>query len=159
LRHQSELVEKLKSYDPHADVDLVNRAYEFSLQAHELQTRESGDPYFLHPLEVAGILTDLKLDAQSIATALLHDTVEDTTASLEDIQNKFGPDVAKLVDGVSKLSRLELQSEETKQAENFRKLLLAMSSDIRVLLIKLADRLHNMRTICLLYTSPSPRDH
>lgn len=147
MKHQYELVDKLKSYDPNADEDLVKRAYALSMEAHKTQVRESGDPYFSHPLEVAGILTDLKLDAQSIATALLHDTVEDTHISLEDISRQFGADVAKLVDGVSKLSRLELQSEETKQAENFRKLLLAMSADIRVLLIKLADRLHNMRTI------------
>jgi GTP diphosphokinase / guanosine-3',5'-bis(diphosphate) 3'-diphosphatase len=144
---QFQLVEQVKSYDPGADVDLLNRAYVFSMQAHGAQTRESGDPYFSHPLEVAGILTRYKLDDASIATALLHDTVEDTIATLDEIERLFGPEVARLVDGVTKLSRLELQSDQTKQAENFRKLVLAMSEDLRVLLVKLADRLHNMRTL------------
>lgn len=144
---QFELVERLKTYDPSADEELLNRAYVFSMKAHGTQTRASGDPYFSHPLEVAGILTDLRLDCYSIVTALLHDTVEDTLATIEEIEEFFGPEIARLVDGVTKLSRLELQSEATKQAENFRKLVLAMSNDIRVLLVKLADRLHNMRTL------------
>lgn len=144
---QYELVERVKSYDPAADEDLLNRAYVFSMKAHGSQMRASGDPYFSHPLEVAGILTQMRLDTASIVTALLHDTVEDTVATLEDIHRLFGPEVARLVDGVTKLSRIELQNEQTKQAENFRKLVLAMSEDIRVLLIKLADRLHNMRTL------------
>lgn len=144
---QYELVERVRSYDPSADEDLLNKAYVFSMKAHGSQTRASGDPYFSHPLEVAGILTQLKLDAGTIATALLHDTVEDTVATLGDIEKLFGPEIARLVDGVTKLSRLEMQSEQTKQAENFRKLVLAMSEDIRVLLVKLADRLHNMRTL------------
>ncbi len=144
---QYELVERVKAYDPSADEELLNRAYVFSMKAHGSQTRASGDPYFLHPLEVAGILTQLKLDAGTIATALLHDTVEDTVATLEDIEKLFGKEIARLVDGVTKLSRLELHSEQAKQAENFRKLVLAMSEDIRVLLVKLADRLHNMRTL------------
>ncbi len=144
---QYELVERVRAYDPSADEDLLNRAYVFSMKAHGSQTRASGDPYFLHPLEVAGILTQLKLDAGTIATALLHDTVEDTVATLEDIERLFGKEIARLVDGVTKLSRLELHSEQAKQAENFRKLVLAMSEDIRVLLVKLADRLHNMRTL------------
>ncbi|MCG8593012.1 MAG: bifunctional (p)ppGpp synthetase/guanosine-3',5'-bis(diphosphate) 3'-pyrophosphohydrolase [Kiloniellales bacterium] len=144
---QFELVEKVRSYDPGADEGLLNRAYVFAMKAHGSQTRASGDPYFSHPLEVAGILTDLKLDSASIATALLHDIVEDTEASLSDIEMLFGRDIARLVDGVTKLTRLELQSEQTKHAENFRKLLLAMSEDIRVLLVKLADRLHNMQTL------------
>ena len=144
---QFELVERVKSYDPGADEGLLNRAYVFAMKAHGTQTRASGDPYFSHPLEVAGILTKLKLDSASIATALLHDTVEDTDASLNDVELLFGRDIARLVDGVTKLTRLELQSEQTKHAENFRKLLLAMSEDIRVLLVKLADRLHNMRTL------------
>jgi guanosine-3',5'-bis(diphosphate) 3'-pyrophosphohydrolase len=144
---QFELVEKLKSYDPSADEDIVNRAYVFSMKVHGTQLRASGDPYFTHPLEVAGLLVEMHLDSYSIITALLHDTVEDTLTTIEEIQSLFGPEVAKLVDGVTKLSKLELQSEETKQAENFRKLLLAMSNDIRVLLVKLADRLHNMRTL------------
>lgn len=144
---QFELVEKLKEYDPNTDEDMLNRAYVYSMKVHGAQKRASGDPYFSHPLEVAGILADLGLDCFSIVTALLHDTVEDTGTSIDDIEEMFGAEVAKLVDGVTKLSKLELQSEATKQAENFRKLLLAMSSDIRVILVKLADRLHNMRTL------------
>jgi GTP pyrophosphokinase len=144
---QFELVERVKSYDPGADEDLLNRAYVFSMKAHGSQERASGDPYFLHPLEVANILTRLKLDSASIATALLHDTVEDTGVTLEQIERQFGKDIARLVDGVTKLSRLELQSDQSKHAENFRKLVLAMSEDIRVLLVKLADRLHNMQTL------------
>lgn len=144
---QYELVERVKSYDPNTNEDYLNRAYVFSLKAHGSQKRESGDPYFSHPLEVAGILTDMKLDHASIITALLHDTVEDTGTSLDEISKLFGDEIARLVDGVTKLSKLELQSDKTKQAENFRKLLIAMSEDIRVLLVKLADRVHNMRTL------------
>jgi len=144
---QFELVERLKAYDPGADETLLNRAYVFSMKAHGSQVRASGDPYFSHPLEVAALLVELHLDCYSIVTALLHDTVEDTLATLEQIEALFGPEIAKLVDGVTKISRLELQSEKTQQAENFRKLVLAMSTDIRVLLVKLADRLHNMRTL------------
>ena len=147
MMRQFELVETVKSYDGNVDEDALNRAYVFSMKAHGAQTRASGDPYFSHPLEVAGILTGLKLDGASIMTALLHDTVEDTDTSIEDIEQLFGKDVARLVDGVTKLSRLELQSEQSKHAENFRKLVLAMSEDIRVLLVKLADRLHNMQTL------------
>lgn len=147
LMRQYELVERVRAYDPDVDEKLLNRAYEFSMQAHGTQTRASGDPYFSHPLEVAGILTDMKMDATTIATALLHDTVEDTLASLDDIQRIFGSNVARLVDGVTKLSRIEFQNDQAKQAENFRKLILAMSEDIRVLLVKLADRTHNMRTL------------
>jgi GTP pyrophosphokinase len=144
---QFELVERVRSYDTGVDEDALNRAYVFAMKAHGAQTRESGDPYFSHPLEVAGILTELKLDTSSIMTALLHDVVEDTKASLEEIERRFGKDIARLVDGVTKLSRIELQSEQSRDAENFRKLVLAMSEDIRVLLVKLADRLHNMRTL------------
>jgi GTP pyrophosphokinase len=144
---QYELVERVKSYDPSADEDALNRAYVFSMRAHGQQKRASGDPYFSHPLEVAGILTDIRLDTDSIVTALLHDTVEDTLATLDEIETHFGGNVARLVDGVTKLSQLELQSPDSRQAENFRKLLLATSDDIRVLLVKLADRLHNMRTL------------
>jgi GTP pyrophosphokinase len=147
LMRQTALVERVRAYDPDADESVLNRAYVFAMQAHGPQKRASGDPYFSHPLEVAGILTDLKLDTATIATALLHDTVEDTSATIEDIEQTFGPEIAGLVDGVTKLSQLELFSERTKQAENFRKLMLAMSNDIRVLLVKLADRLHNMRTL------------
>lgn len=147
LMRQATLVERVRAYDPDADESVLNRAYVFAMQAHGPQLRASGDPYFSHPLEVAGILTDLKLDTATIATALLHDTVEDTSATISDIQTNFGSEIAGLVDGVTKLTQLELFSESTKQAENFRKLMLAMSNDIRVLLVKLADRLHNMRTL------------
>jgi guanosine-3',5'-bis(diphosphate) 3'-pyrophosphohydrolase len=151
---QYELVERVRAYDVNADEDALNRAYVYSLKMHGSQLRASGDSYFSHPLEVAGILTEMKLDSASIVTALLHDTIEDTAATLPDIERLFGPEIARLVDGVTKLSRIELQNvdpdgsnDQTKQAENFRKLLLAMSEDIRVLLVKLADRLHNMRTL------------
>ncbi len=147
MLRQVELVERVLSYDPHADEDLLNRAYVFTIKTHGSQVRASGDPYFSHPIEVAGILTELKLDTATIVTALLHDTIEDTVATQDEIEQNFGQEIAVLVDGVTKLSQLELQSDRTKQAENFSKLLLAMSNDIRVLLVKLADRLHNMRTL------------
>jgi len=147
LMRQTELVERVKHYDPGADEALLNRAYVYAMRAHGKQFRASGDPYFAHPLEVAGILTELKLDVPTIVTALLHDTIEDTEVTFDDIKKTFGKEIAELVDGVTKLSKLELFSERTKQAENFRKLMLAMSNDIRVLLVKLADRLHNMRTL------------
>lgn len=147
MLRQFELVERVKSYDPTADEEGLNRAYVFAVKMHGSQKRESGDPYFSHPVEVAGILTEYKLDYATIITALLHDTVEDTAASYADIEGLFGKEVADLVEGVTKLSKIQTQSEHTKQAENFRKLVLAMSEDIRVLLIKLADRLHNMRTL------------
>lgn len=144
---QFELVDMVRAYDANVDEALLNRAYVFAMQAHGTQKRASGDPYFSHPLEVAGILTDLKLDSDTIATALLHDVIEDTVATTEQIESLFGPKIAELVDGVTKLSKIELQAESVRQAENFRKFLLAMSNDIRVLLVKLADRLHNMRTL------------
>jgi guanosine-3',5'-bis(diphosphate) 3'-pyrophosphohydrolase len=147
LMRQHELVERVKAYDSGADEALLNRAYVYAMRAHGKQFRASGDPYFSHPLEVAAILTELKLDVPTIVTALLHDTVEDTYVTLDDVSSNFGDEIAGLVDGVTKLSQLELFSERTKQAENFRKLMLAMSNDIRVLLVKLADRLHNMRTL------------
>ncbi len=147
LMRQTELVDRVKAYDPDADEALLNKAYVYAMKAHGKQFRASGDPYFVHPLEVAAILTDLKLDVATIVTALLHDTIEDTLVTLDDIKENFGEEIAGLVDGVTKLSQLELFSERTKQAENFRKLMLAMSNDIRVLLVKLADRLHNMRTL------------
>ncbi len=147
MMRQFELVELVKSYDPKADEAALDRAYVYSLKAHGSQLRASGDPYFSHPVEVAGLLAQMKLDTASIITGLLHDTVEDTVATLDDIERLFGPEIGRLVDGVTKLSRIELQSDKTKQAENFRKLVLAMSEDIRVLLVKLADRLHNMRTL------------
>jgi RelA/SpoT family (p)ppGpp synthetase len=144
---QYELVDRVLSYDPDADEALINRAYVFSMQAHGSQKRASGDPYFSHPIEVAGILTDLRLDDETIATAILHDTIEDTLTTHEEIERLFGPNVARLVDGVTKLSKIEAQTENERAAENLRKFLLAMSDDIRVLLVKLADRLHNMRTL------------
>jgi GTP pyrophosphokinase len=144
---QFELVERVQSYDPDADEDMLNRAYVYGLKKHGTQLRASGDPYFSHPVEVAGILAEMRLDTASIVTGLLHDTIEDTDATRDEIARLFGENVARLVDGVTKLSRLEVQSESTKEAENLRKLVLAMSSDIRVLLVKLADRLHNMRTL------------
>ena len=147
MMRQYELVETVKQYDPSADEQAINRAYVFSMKAHGAQKRASGDPYFSHPVEVAGILTHYRLDGASIITALLHDTVEDTRATLPEIEDLFGAEIAKLVDGVTKLSQLEITGSESRQAENFRKLLLAMSEDLRVLLVKLADRLHNMRTL------------
>ena len=147
MMRQYELVETVKKYDPSADEQAINRAYVFSMKAHGAQKRASGDPYFSHPVEVAGILTSYRLDVASIITALLHDTVEDTHATLPEIEDLFGTEIAKLVDGVTKLSQLEITGSESRQAENFRKLLLAMSEDLRVLLVKLADRLHNMRTL------------
>ncbi len=144
---QFELLERVKAYDPNADEAGINAAYVFAMKMHGSQKRASGDPYFSHPIEVAGILTAYRVDSATIETALLHDTIEDTPASLADIQSHFGEDVAQLVDGVTKLTRIEFQSDRDKQAENFRKLVLAMSEDIRVLLVKLADRLHNMRTL------------
>ncbi|BAK68072.1 guanosine-3',5'-bis(diphosphate) 3'-pyrophosphohydrolase [Sphingobium sp. SYK-6] len=147
MLRQYELVERVKTYDPDADEAMINRAYVFSVAKHGSQKRASGDPYFSHPIEVAGILTDLFLDDRTIVTALLHDTIEDTLTTTEEIEKLFGPDVARLVDGVTKLSKIEAQSENQRAAENLRKFLLAMSDDIRVLLVKLADRLHNMRTL------------
>ncbi|HWK36543.1 bifunctional (p)ppGpp synthetase/guanosine-3',5'-bis(diphosphate) 3'-pyrophosphohydrolase [Sphingomonas sp.] len=147
MLRQYELVDRVLGYDPEADEALLNRAYVFSMKAHGSQLRASGDPYFSHPIEVAGILTDLHLDAETIATAILHDTIEDTVATPEEIERLFGGNVARMVDGVTKLSKIEAQTESERAAENLRKFLLAMSDDIRVLLVKLADRLHNMRTL------------
>ncbi len=147
MMRQYELVERVRAYDPEVDEDRLNRAYVFTVQMHGAQKRASGDPYFSHPVEVAGLMTDLKMDQDTIITALLHDTVEDTLTTIEDIENKFGPEVARLVDGVTKLSKIEAQTEDERAAENLRKFLLAISDDIRVLLVKLADRLHNMRTL------------
>jgi RelA/SpoT family (p)ppGpp synthetase len=144
---QYELVERVLSYQPNADEALLNRAYVYAMKAHGAQTRASGDPYFSHPLEVAAILTGLKLDDATIVAALLHDTIEDTEATRAEIDHVFGHEIGVLVEGLTKLKRLELVSREAKQAENLRKLLLAIADDVRVLLIKLADRLHNMRTL------------
>ncbi|KPF91453.1 GTP pyrophosphokinase [Novosphingobium sp. AAP83] len=147
MLRQYELVERVLAYDPDADEAMLNRAYVFTVQKHGAQKRASGDPYFSHPVEVAGLMTELKLDQDTIITALLHDTVEDTLTTVADIERLFGPDVARLVDGVTKLSKIETMSENERAAENLRKFLLAMSEDLRVLLVKLADRLHNMRTL------------
>ena len=144
---QCDLTRRILDYDADADTSLIDAAYDLAEKAHSTQRRENGDPYFSHPVAVAGILAGYRLDVASIATALLHDVVEDTTYKLTEIESRFGKEIAGLVDGVTKLTRLELQSDRTKQAENFRKLVLAMSRDIRVLLVKLADRLHNMRTL------------
>jgi guanosine-3',5'-bis(diphosphate) 3'-pyrophosphohydrolase len=147
MMRQYDLVERVRSYNPDTDEDLLNRAYVYAMKAHGSQTRASGDPYFTHPLEVAAILTDLKLDDATIVAALLHDTIEDTEATRAEIDQIFGPEIGALVEGLTKLKRLELVSREAKQAENLRKLLLAIADDVRVLLVKLADRLHNMRTL------------
>jgi GTP diphosphokinase / guanosine-3',5'-bis(diphosphate) 3'-diphosphatase len=147
MMRQYDLVERVRSYNPETNEDLLNRAYVYAMKAHGTQTRASGDPYFSHPLEVAAILTNLKLDDATIVAALLHDTIEDTEATRAEIDQIFGPQIGALVEGLTKLKRLELVSREAKQAENLRKLLLAISDDVRVLLIKLADRLHNMRTL------------
>ena len=142
-----DLIDKVAAYNQDADLNQITAAVEFAKKYHEGQTRSSGEPYYTHPVEVAGLLADMKLDDASIITAVLHDTVEDTDATSEDIEKQFGKEVATLVDGVTKLNRIESKTAEGKQAENFRKLVLAMSEDIRVLLVKLADRLHNMRTL------------
>ena len=147
MMRQYELVERVKRYNPSADEALLNRAYVYAMMAHGNQKRASGDLFFGHPLEVAAILTDLKLDDATIAAAVLHDTVEDTQATLEEINKSFGPQIGALVDGLTKIKRLDLVSKRAAQGENFRKLLLAIADDVRVLLVKLADRLHNMRTL------------
>jgi GTP diphosphokinase / guanosine-3',5'-bis(diphosphate) 3'-diphosphatase len=144
---QMELIDRVAAYDPTLDEAQLNRAYVYAMRMHGAQLRASGDPYFAHPIEVAGILTEYKLDAAAIVTALLHDTIEDTPATREEIEGMFGEEIASMVEGVTKLTRLELQSEHTKQSENLRKFMLAIAKDIRVLLVKLADRLHNMRTL------------
>ncbi len=147
MLRQYELVERVLAYDPDADEAMLNRAYVYTVQKHGTQKRASGDPYFSHPVEVAGLMTELKLDQETIITALLHDTVEDTLATVDEVERLFGPEVARLVDGVTKLSKIETMSDKERAAENLRKFLLAMSEDLRVLLVKLADRLHNMRTL------------
>jgi RelA/SpoT family (p)ppGpp synthetase len=147
MMRQFELIDRVKQYNPAVNEDLLNRAYVYAMKAHGEQQRDSGDPYFSHPLEVAAILTDLKLDDATIAAALLHDTIEDTDATRVEIDRLFGREIGLLVEGLTKLKKLELVSREAKQAENLRKLLLAIVADVRVLLIKLADRLHNMRTL------------
>jgi GTP diphosphokinase / guanosine-3',5'-bis(diphosphate) 3'-diphosphatase len=147
MLNSKELINKVKSYNKFLNPEKLNKAYDFAIKAHENQKRDSGDPYSNHPIAVANILTELKLDSATIATGLLHDTIEDTHATYETIKNEFGQEVADLVDGVTKISVFENQAKPNSKAENFRKLILATSKDIRVLLVKIADRLHNMRTI------------
>ncbi|WP_245943835.1 RelA/SpoT family protein [Acuticoccus kandeliae] len=156
MMRQYELVERVAQYNPNVDEALLNRAYVYSMKKHGDQKRASGDPYFSHPLEVAGILTRMRLDDATIATALLHDTIEDTDATRAEIDQLFGEEIGKLVEGLTKIGRLHLVSQEDKQGENLRKLLLAVADDVRVLLVKLADRLHNMRT---LYWVPPEKRH
>ena len=147
MMRQYDLIERVRRYNPKTNEALLNRAYVYAMKAHGEQRRASGDPYFSHPIEVAAILTDLKLDDATIAAALLHDTIEDTATTRAEIDSLFGPDIGTLVDGLTKLKKLDLVTKEAKQAENLRKLLLAIAADVRVLLVKLADRLHNMRTL------------
>ena len=147
MLNSTDLINKVKDYNKFVNLDRLNKAYDFAIKAHSNQKRASGDPYSVHPIEVANILTDLKLDSATIATGLLHDTIEDTFATYEIIKEEFGEEVAELVDGVTKISVFENTAAANSKAENFRKLILATSKDIRVLLVKLADRLHNMRTI------------
>src|SRR5512141_3502568 len=142
-----DLAEKVRALNPDADIDLLRRAYVFSAFEHKGQVRHSGEPYLVHPLEVADQLAEMKLDVVAIAAGLLHDIVEDTQTPIERIRELFGPDVAHVVEGVTKLGAISFSSSEERQAENFRKMLLAMVDDIRVILVKLADRLHNMRTL------------
>src|SRR5512144_1605930 len=141
------LLEKVRSYSPEADLELLRRAYVFSALEHKGQVRHSGEPYLVHPLEVADFLADMKLDVVAVAAGLLHDVVEDTLTTHERIAELFGPEIAHVVEGVTKIGAIQFSSSEERQAENFRKMLLAMVDDIRVILVKLADRLHNMRTL------------
>ncbi len=147
MMRQYELVDRVRRYNSHADETALNRAYVYAMKAHGAQKRASGDLYFSHPLEVAAILTDLKLDDATIVAAVLHDTIEDTDSTREEIDKIFGHEIGRLVEGLTKLKKLDLVSKRAAQAENFRKLLLAIAEDVRVLLVKLADRLHNMRTL------------
>ncbi|MGH7296687.1 MAG: HD domain-containing protein, partial [Polyangiaceae bacterium] len=142
-----QLIDRVRTYQPSVDSDLIQRAYYYSFKMHAGQTRKSGQPYVVHPVSVAGIIADLRLDAASVCAGLLHDVVEDTLATADDISKEFGVEVAELVDGVTKLSAINFTSKEDRQAENFRKMVVAMARDIRVLVIKLCDRLDNMRTL------------
>ena len=144
---QEELIQKVRTYNPFLNPETLTKAYTFALNAHKNQKRDSGDPYLVHPVAVADILSDLKLDSATITTGLLHDTIEDTKITYNNVKTEFGKEVADLVDGVTKISELEGKIIENSKAENIRKLILATSKDIRVLLVKLADRLHNMRTL------------
>ncbi|MBU2551790.1 MAG: bifunctional (p)ppGpp synthetase/guanosine-3',5'-bis(diphosphate) 3'-pyrophosphohydrolase, partial [Proteobacteria bacterium] len=147
MRRIENILDQIASYHPMADLGMVQRAYIFSAQAHKGQTRLSGEPYLSHPLEVAGMLADIKLDVPSVTSGLLHDTVEDTRATIEELSERFGPEVAGIVDGVTKISQMKFATHTERQAENMRKMIVAMATDIRVLLVKLTDRMHNMRTL------------
>ena len=147
MLNQEDLIKKIKNYNKFLDPQTLSKAYDFALKAHKNQKRDSGDPYLMHPVAVANILTDLKLDSATIATGLLHDTIEDTNVTYKTVQKEFGKEVADLVDGVTKISEIENKVIENSKAENIRKLILATSKDIRVLLVKLGDRLHNMGTV------------
>ncbi|MDB4933901.1 MAG: pyrophosphokinae, partial [Labilithrix sp.] len=143
----TDIIDRVRAYQPAADAEMIKRAYDYSSKAHTGQKRKSGDPYFIHPASVAGIITELRLDTASVCAGLLHDVVEDTLATTKDIEREFGNEVASLVDGVTKLGKINFTSKEDRQAENFRKMVVAMARDIRVLLIKLCDRVDNMRTL------------
>src|SRR5277367_4131585 len=143
----AEIIDRVRAYQPSADAELIKRAFDYSYKMHEGQMRKSGDPYIIHPVSVAGIITELRLDTASVCAGLLHDVVEDTLASSKDIEKHFGAEIASLVDGVTKLSKINFTSKEDRQAENFRKMVVAMARDIRVLLVKLCDRVDNMRTM------------
>jgi GTP pyrophosphokinase len=147
LLTSAELISLVKEYDPNANADLLRRAYVFAMEAHGVQKRASGSPYFYHPAEVARFLAEMKLDVQTVVTGLLHDVLEDANVSFEELEEIFGAEIAFLVDGVTKLSKINYTSSKIHQAENFRKFLLAISQDIRVLIVKLVDRLNNMRTL------------
>ena len=147
MLNSNELINKVKNYNKFLNPEKLDKAYNFAVNAHKSQKRASGDPYSVHPIEVANILTELKLDSATITTGLLHDTIEDTKVTYENVKKEFGEEVANLVEGVTKISALEDKASADSKAENFRKLILATSKDIRVLLVKIADRLHNMRTI------------
>src|ERR1051325_9222281 len=150
-----DIIDKVEKYQKTPDTDLIRQAYVFSAMAHKEHLRESGEPYLIHPLEVASILCDMKLDTTSIAVGLLHDVVEDSATTVEQIEKYFGKEIAHVVDGVTKISKASFRSKEEQQAESFRKMILAMVDDLRVILVKLADRLHNMRA--LQYLSPEKR--
>jgi len=146
MLNQEQLIEKVKNYNPFVKPETLSKAYSFAVKAHKNQKRDSGDPYLIHPVAVADILSDLKLDSATIATGLLHDTIEDTKITYNTVEKEFGKEVADLVEGVTKISRLEGKVTPNSKAENFRKLILATSKDIRVLLVKIADRLHNIKS-------------
>src|SRR4030042_5319651 len=143
----NDIAEQVESYNPSADLGLLEKSDVFSAKVHQGQVRRSGEPYLIHPLEGAGVLTKMKLDMASVITGLLHDTIEDTLTTMEEIKERFGDEIAQLVDGVTKISQISFQTREEQQAENFRKMILAMVKDIKVILIKLADRLHHMRPL------------